>query len=201
MKIAVVFGSQRFSSHNRVGKSKEIEEMLTDLNLPHELDFIRMADANIFGCKHCWGCEGKNACVVDDDFNSIRKRLIAADAIFLIVPVYALIPSKLTAVLEKLTSSSYINSLLSTENTPLHGKKVAIFTYCSCFICEDVTLKAILRKFLVADERTGFYKFLTDEYMYNEHAAYSLTYSGLGPDNIFNHDIVEYVKNVALWLK
>lgn len=195
MKIAVLFGS-----HRREGKNKEIEEMLIGLNLPHELDFIRMADTNISGCNHCFGCEGKNACVVDDDFNSVRERLVAADVIFLVTPVYALIPSKLTAVLEKLTCMGHLNN----STTFLLGKKVGVFVYCSCFICQCDDLKGIFRKFVVEDEydeTKNNYRYLTDDYMYIANTERSANpYAKLGPDNIFNHDIVEYVKSVALWL-
>ena len=202
MKIAVVFGS-----HRKIGKNKEIEEMLIGLNLPHEFDFIRMADTNISYCTACGGCWDKKECVIDDDFKSILQRLIEADAIFLIVPVYALIPAKFTALLERLTSWQH-GTLSGGENNPLLGKKVGIFTYCSCFICQDDDLKNIFRKFLVTEEWTGkgglsdeskSYRYLTDDYLIS---VYANQYSGLpGPDNVFNHDIVEYVKSVALWLK
>ena len=159
-----------------------------------------MADTNIIPCTQCLKCADKNECVDDDDFKSVRDRLIEADAIFLIAPVYALIPAKLTALLEKLTVTGHLNN-----STPfLLGKKVGIFVYCSCFICQDDDLKRIFRKFVVEDEldeTKNHYRYLTDDFMYIENSARSDNpYAKLGPDNIFNHDIVEYVKSVALWL-
>ncbi len=96
MKIAVIFGS-----HRRIGKNKEIEDMLISLPLKHELDIIRMADENISHCSSCYDCTQRNACVVNDDFQSIYSKMISADAIFIISPVYAVIPSKLTALFER----------------------------------------------------------------------------------------------------
>jgi len=201
MKIAVIFGS-----HRREGKNKEIEKMLIGLNLPHELDFIRMSETNISYCNACGFCWDNKDCVIDDDFKPTLQRLTAADVIFLIIPVYALIPAKFTALLERLTS--WHHQLKESEDNLLLGKKVGVFAYCSCFICQCDDIKNIFRKFLVTEKWTGkgglsdeskSYRFLTDEYLLN---LYATQYSGLpGPDNVFDHDIVEYVKSVALWLK
>ena len=103
--------------------------------------------------------------------------------------------------LERFTSMWVHNNLFGSENNPLLGKKVGIFTYCSCFICQCDDIAGIFRKFVVLDEydeTKNAYKYLTTEYLYSEH--YAKNYTKKGPDNIFNHDIVEYVKSVALWL-
>ena len=182
VKIAIIFGS-----HRREGKNKEIEDMLINLNLSHELDFIRMAETNILGCTSCYECVEKNACVLDDDFETIYKKLIIADIIFVITPVYAIIPSRLTALFERITSLLFATGLMNTENNPLLGKKVAIFSYCSSQICDEKDLKLIFQKFVM----TG-YKFDTVNYGYINNCP--------NADEKYNHDICEYIKNIILSL-
>jgi len=182
LKIAVIFGS-----HRREGKNKEIEDMLISLNLPHELTFIRMADTQIFGCTSCYKCAKTNSCALDDDFESIFGKLVMADVIFIITPVYAVIPSRLTALFERLTSLLFSTKLMNTVNNPLLNKKVAIFSYCSSQICDEKDLKLIFQKFVM----TG-YRFDIVNYEYLNDFS--------NADEEFNHDICEYIKNVALSL-
>ncbi|MCL2774753.1 MAG: flavodoxin family protein [Oscillospiraceae bacterium] len=182
MKIAVILGS-----HRREGKNKEIEDMLIGLNLEHELDFIRMADTHIFGCTTCYECAKTNKCVLDDDFEAIYKKLIAADMIFIITPVYAIIPSRLTALFERLTSLLFASGLLNTENNPLLGKKVAVFSYCSSQICDEKDIKYIFQKFVM----TG-YSFDAVNYRYINDCP--------NANEKYNYNICEYIKNVALAL-
>jgi len=182
VKITVILGS-----HRREGKNREIEDMLIDLNLSHELDFVRMADTHIFGCASCYLCAEKNACVLDDDFESIYRRLINADMIFIITPVYAAIPSKLTALFERLTSLLFSTKLMNNENNPLIGKRVAVFNYCSSQICDDREIKLIFQKFVM----TG-YRFDAVNYEYINNCP--------NADEKYNHNICEYIKSVTLLL-
>jgi multimeric flavodoxin WrbA len=182
MKIAVILGS-----HRRNGKNKEIEDMLISLNLSHELDFIRMADTNIFGCTTCYECAEKKACVLDDDFESIYKKLIATDIIFVITPLYANIPSRLAALFERLTSLLFASGLINNENNPLLGKKVAVFQYCSSQIGDEKELKCIFQKFVM----TG-YSFDAVNYEYINNCP--------NANEKYNYDICEYIKDVAVSL-
>jgi len=54
VKIAIVL-----ASHRRVGKNREIEDMIRGLNLPHSLDFIRLAEVNVGSCTSCYQCADK----------------------------------------------------------------------------------------------------------------------------------------------
>ena len=180
MKITVVFGS-----HRRTGKNKEIEDMLTGLPLGHELDFIRMADARINGCDSCFICGEEKACVIKDDFAPILAKLSDADAIFILTPVYAPIPSKLTALFERLTSLLFASQLMNTTQNPLHGKPAAIFSYYSSGIADETGLKVIFQKFLM----TG-YSFHEVNYKYLNNCP--------NADEKYDRDICEYVKDVIV---
>lgn len=81
--------------------------------------------------------------------------------IFIISPVYAAIPSRLTALFERLTSVLYDSGVMNTDVNPLLNKNVAIFNYCSCGICDDSSIKIIFDKFVMKN-----YKFDRSTYSY-----------------------------------
>ena len=180
MKIAIVFGS-----HRKTGKNKEIEDMLLGLPPVHELDIIRMADISISGCDSCYECGNLNECAIKDDFAPILARLSGADAIFIITPVYAPIPSKLTALFERLTSLLFATGLMNTTKSPLHEKPTGIFCYYSSGIADETGIKLIFQKFLM----TGYsfhdinYKYLNDCPDANEK---------------YNNNICEYIRDVIV---
>lgn len=175
MKIAVVFGS-----HRSLGKSKEIEEMLIGLPSLHEYDFIRMSEIDIQSCSVCNGCEKIKRCVMNDEFNNILHRLIKAEIIMIITPVYTPIPSRLAALFEKLLSISFLN----TEK-PLKGKKTAIVYYCSTKICDETEIKMLFQKYLMDD-----YGFVKVDYNYINNES--------NPNEKYNNNVVEYVKDIVM---
>ena len=178
MKIVVIFGS-----HRRMGKNKEIEDVLLSLPLKHDLDIIRMADMNINGCDSCYKCGSVNTCAIEDDFASIYSKLAGTDAIFVIPPVYAPIPSKLTALFERLTSLLYATQLMNTDQNPLHGKLTAIFCYCSSGIADETSIKILFQKFVM----TG-YSF--------HHVNYKYINDCPNAAEKYSHNICDYVKDV-----
>ena len=180
MKIVVIFGS-----HRRTGKNKEIEEMLLTLPLEHDLDIIRMADININSCDSCYKCGCRNICVIEDDFASVYSKLSGTEAIFVITPVYAPIPSKLTALFERLTSLLFATQLMNTDQNPLHGKQTAIFSYCSSGIADETDIKILFQKFLM----TG-YSF--------HHVNYKYINDCPNAAEKYSHNICNYVKDVIL---
>ena len=182
MKIAIVF-----ASHRRTGKNKEIEDMITTLSLPHSFDFIRMADININSCTSCYKCADEGKCIIDDDFSQVFRRLISADCIFIISPVYAPIPSRLCALFERLTSLLFSTGIINTSANPLLGKKAAVFSYCSSGITDDSQIKLIMQKFLMVG------------YSFHE-VSFPYINRCVKPNEKFNHDIAAYVKDVLLSL-
>ena len=182
MKIAIVF-----ASHRRAGKNKEIEDMITALSLPHSFDFIRLADINIKSCTSCYKCADEGKCIIDDNFTAVFKRLIIADCIFIISPVYAPIPSKLCALFERLTSLMFSTGSINSPANPLLGKKAAVFSYCSSGITDDSQIKLILQKFLMVG-----YSFHEVNFPYINRCA--------KPGDKYNNDIAAYVKDILLSL-
>jgi multimeric flavodoxin WrbA len=57
-----------------------------------ETELIRLADHDIAHCRQCdngWGkCREEGRCVIEDDFEGIRAKVLEADAWILVTPVY-----------------------------------------------------------------------------------------------------------------
>lgn len=150
MKITVIFGSHRLG-----GTNGEIETMLKGLSTNYEFEFLHMADYEVKGCISCQRCAECRYCILppskSDCFQDIFDKLIATDIILIVTPVYASIPSRLTALFERITSILFYTGLMNSERNPLLNKKVGIFNYCSNKICDDKSLKIIFQKFVMKD--------------------------------------------------
>jgi multimeric flavodoxin WrbA len=183
MNILVIFASHRLG-----GTNAEVEKMLIELPSAHRFEFIHLADHKVEGCHSCHQCGRSETCVLppspDDHFQEIFDRMIAADAVLIISPVYAGIPSRLTALFERMTSVLYDSGRMNTDKNPLLNKKVGIFSYCSSGVCADGALKLIFDKFVMKN-----YRFDVSTYPYLN-----------GPDYQRYGSIIEYVKDVVTCL-
>lgn len=152
MRILVIFGSHRLG-----GTNAEIKKAMKSKSDIFDFDFVHLANHKIEGCTSCQRCGKLGHCVLpiseNDRFQEIFDKMKIADAIFIISPVYATIPSRLTALFERLTSVLYDSGVMNTNINPLMDKKVAIFSYCSCGICDDSHVKIIFDKFVMKNYR------------------------------------------------
>ena len=178
MNILVIFASHRLG-----GKNAEIEKAMCKCSGCFDFDFVHLANYRIESCISCHCCGKTGNCVLppssEDRFQQIFDKMISADAIFIISPVYASIPSRLTALFERLTSILFNTGLMNTDDNPLLNKKVAIFSYCSCGICDESPIKIIFDKFVMKN-----YRYDLSTYSYLNQSADS--------KKEFN-DITEYV--------
>lgn len=145
-----------FASHRLGGKNAEIEAAMRQYQ-QFTFDFVHLADHPVASCTSCHRCGQNGACVLpateQDHFQEIFDKMIAADAIFIIAPVYASIPSRLTALFERLTSVLFDTGVINTDANPLLRKKAAIFSYCSAGVCDDAPIKLIFDKFVMKNYR------------------------------------------------
>lgn len=152
MRILVIFASHRLD-----GTNADIEEAMKSESDKFQFSFVHLADHKIEGCTSCHRCGKTGHCVLPisntDRFQEIFDKMKIADAIFIISPVYAAIPSRLTALFERLTSVLYDSGAMNTDINPLLNKKVAIFSYCSCGICDDLPIRIIFDKFVMKNYR------------------------------------------------
>jgi multimeric flavodoxin WrbA len=165
MNVLAIFGSQRLG-----GTSAAIEQAMRAQAGVFAFDFVHLADHRIEGCTSCHRCGETGYCVLpaseNDHFQEIFDRMKAADAVFVISPVYAVIPSRLTALFERLTSVLYDSGVMNTDANPLLNKRVAIFSYGSAGICDDAPLKVIFDKFVMKN-----YRFDETTYAYLNNSA------------------------------
>lgn len=90
MKIAVLMGSPRKKDGYRI--CNEIEKQINQRNDSMVFDYIYIKDHNVMDCMGCCLCfqKSESDCPCGgDDVNSIKKRLISADALIIASPVYA----------------------------------------------------------------------------------------------------------------
>jgi multimeric flavodoxin WrbA len=73
MKILGISGSPR-----EQGTSRLVQEVLNATG--EETEFITLKDKNIGGCIACLGCVKGNICVVEDDMQELRQKIVDADA-------------------------------------------------------------------------------------------------------------------------
>jgi multimeric flavodoxin WrbA len=181
MKIAVLFASNRHG-----GKHEEIKQMILSLKIPHEFDFIELADYDITHCKQdCSGCviKTEHRCLHDSDTEIIIHKLINADINLVVVPLYFPYPSKFTALMEKLLNACY-----RTENRPLKDKPTALFLYCSVKIVDETGLKILWQQYLMDDG----YSFCEVVYPYlNSNFQDEL-------NKKYNNDITIYIKELLM---
>lgn len=103
MKAIAICGSQR-ENGNTEFFLKTMLEGLAEQGI--ETEFISLQDKMILPCKGCYGCLEKKQCVIDDDFEEIFAKMMAAEGIIVGSPVYvARASSLLSALLERATFS------------------------------------------------------------------------------------------------
>jgi multimeric flavodoxin WrbA len=74
-----------------------------------EVDILPLIDAKLKPCRMCGKCLATGKCSHDKDFNRIYEQLESADAVFVVCPHYAPLPSKMMILLEKMEEICYLN--------------------------------------------------------------------------------------------
>lgn len=119
-----------FASHRKGGKSKELIDLLLDYS-HHNFEIIRFSDTSFQPCVQCSRCSIVKQCAkYADGFNETIEKLKEAEIIIVVSPLYAPIPSRLAAFLERLTSITYSTKIRSKHiSPPLQGKKCSVIGY------------------------------------------------------------------------
>lgn len=99
MKILAICASPRENGNTERYLNVALKQAA---ELGAETALLWLGDKALKGCRGCYGCVSAKACVVEDDFQAIFKKICEADAILLGSPVYhASITSELKAVLDR----------------------------------------------------------------------------------------------------
>lgn len=82
MKVLAIAGSQR-----KGGTTGElVREVLEDVDCDSE--FVSLAGLDIRPCSACLGCVEDNVCVIEDDMQHLRPKIVEADAYVIGAPNY-----------------------------------------------------------------------------------------------------------------
>jgi len=107
-----------------------IRDQLTELQPSNEVEILPLIDYALKPCQMCGECLPTLRCSQDEAFNRVHDKLQSADAVFLVCPHYAPIPSKVMILLEKLEEMAYLKYCQdNTSLTPLHGKPIGIIAH------------------------------------------------------------------------
>ena len=100
MKVLVITGS----AHGKGTSALMADEFIRGAkDAGHEVERFDAGKAKVHGCTGCNHCEyGKNPCVFRDDMDGLNPKMLEADAIVLVSPVYYWgLSSQLKAVIDR----------------------------------------------------------------------------------------------------
>lgn len=80
------------------------------------IEIADLRDYYVSFCIMCEKCALTQKCIQDEDFNLLFDRWNAHDDVILVVPHYALIPSKLLCIFEKIQEMYYLNYCSGKQN-------------------------------------------------------------------------------------
>jgi multimeric flavodoxin WrbA len=107
-----------------------IRDWLAEINASFDVEIVPLIDYPMKPCRMCGDCLSTLQCSQDEAFNQVHAKLQSADAVFLVCPHYAPIPSKVMILLEKLEEMAYLKYCQdNTSLTPLHGKPIGIIAH------------------------------------------------------------------------
>lgn len=131
LKVACISASNTQQNSSSTRACHLIADILRSEILPDaEVEIIRLVDYEFKPCRACGDCFVNGGCESDPAFNQIFEKLQAADALFVVCPHYATIPSKLVMLLEKLEEIAYLNHCANPEYSfPLKGKPVGLVAH------------------------------------------------------------------------
>lgn len=112
MKICVINGSARKGNSLSI-----IEALVRGAGEKNEIEVIRADMVNMDYCKGCDACECVWGCVDKDDTNEVIGKLVAADMIIFVTPVYWW---GMTAQLKTIIDKCYCRGM------QLKGKKIGV---------------------------------------------------------------------------
>lgn len=104
-----------------------------------KVNTIPLVDYEFKPCIMCGKCSETGKCISDDSFNEIYSKILESEGIFLVVPHYATIPSKLTMILEKIQEFCFIHYCKDNKSHfALHKRPIGIIAHGGQEISDEV---------------------------------------------------------------
>ncbi|MBN1921242.1 MAG: NAD(P)H-dependent oxidoreductase [Anaerolineae bacterium] len=120
----------RARDHSASTRACEIIRDLVTAEYDAQVEILPLLDYELTPCLMCGQCLTAGECVYDPAFNALHARLAAADAVFVVCPHYAPLPSKLMMLLEKLEEICYLNWCQNQEyHTVVYGKPIGLVAH------------------------------------------------------------------------
>ena len=113
-----------------------------------EVEIVPLLDYEMKPCRMCGQCQQSQRCARDEAFNRVFEKLICADGLFVVVPHYAPLPSKLMMLCEKMQEIAFLNWVVDPNyRFPMAGRPAGIIGHGGQETSEAVT--AYYQKILV----------------------------------------------------
>jgi multimeric flavodoxin WrbA len=111
MRILCISASNVEQARDRSASTRtcELIHELIKTECEAQVEILRLLDYEMIPCRMCGQCYTTGKCEHDEHFNQIYQKLADADALFVVCPHYAPLPSKLMMLLEKLEEICYLN--------------------------------------------------------------------------------------------
>lgn len=116
VKLLAICGSPRPTGNSRYLLDQAVEEALAVGSGYVEVELYSIAKKTFSPCTSCFRCAEVGDCVIEDDFQELRDKWAAADAILYSVPVYHMaVPGQLKCFIDRLGNSlwSYYGGVVS----------------------------------------------------------------------------------------
>jgi len=106
-----------------------------------ERKVLQISELKIESCRGCIEYCQKHLyqCTIDDDFRAVLNEMKRSEVIVIGSPLYYIIPSRLTALMERLVSLSYFyETKRLKEPEPLEGKPCGFLAVCADYDVQPV---------------------------------------------------------------
>lgn len=95
-----------------------------------ETEVLPLLDYEMNPCRMCGKCLGTHRCIRDEAFNQVYKKIQEADAVLVVVPHYAFVPSKLVMIGEKLQEMAFLHYCQDRNyRSPVQGKPLGVVAH------------------------------------------------------------------------
>ena len=107
-----------------------IRDLLVAQDAGAQVTILPLIDYELRPCRMCGQCLTGGFCTRDEAFNAVYRAMRAADAVFLVCPHYAPLPSKVMILMEKLEEIAFLNYCADANcRLPLYRKPVGIVAH------------------------------------------------------------------------
>ncbi len=107
-----------------------IGSLLAEQDGDAQVTILPLIDYELRPCRMCGQCFTSGFCARDEAFNAVYRAMIAADAVFLVCPHYAPLPSKVMVLMEKLEEIAFLHYCADANcRLPLYRKPVGIVAH------------------------------------------------------------------------